>query len=74
MLPSAYWKETLNIKFDTSFKAFYGNNVYQKIDDSQLKELLKNHPMFFLSSLFFHVVGSFKYVLIIPWLFYRALF
>ncbi|WDZ49795.1 hypothetical protein LF296_10650 [Acinetobacter vivianii] len=47
MLPSAYWREILNIKFDTSFKAFYGNNVYKKIGDSQLKELLKNHPLFF---------------------------
>ncbi|WP_043971941.1 MULTISPECIES: hypothetical protein [Acinetobacter] len=47
MLPSAYWKEILNIKFDTSFKARYGNNVYQKIGDSQLNELLKSYPVFF---------------------------
>ncbi|ENX14445.1 hypothetical protein F895_02400 [Acinetobacter sp. CIP 64.2] len=47
MLPSAYWREILNIKFDTSFKARYGNNVYQKIGDSQLNELLKSYPVFF---------------------------
>ena len=47
MLPSAYWREILNLKFDTSFKARYGNNVYQKIGDSQLNELLKSYPVFF---------------------------
>ena len=47
MLPSAYWREISNIKFNTSFKAYYGNNVYQKIGDSQLKEMLKNYPVFF---------------------------
>ena len=53
ILPSAYWKEILNVKFNTSFKAFYGNNVYYKIGDSQLKELLKNYPMFFFLHYFF---------------------
>ncbi|MBJ8417825.1 hypothetical protein [Acinetobacter courvalinii] len=57
ILPSAYWKEILNVKFNTSFKAFYGNNVYHKIDDSQLKELLKNHPMFFCLHYFFMLSG-----------------
>lgn len=57
MLPSAYWRETLNIKFDTSFKAFYGNNIYHKIDDSQLKGLLKNYPMFFRIHYFFMLSG-----------------
>ncbi|WP_075168268.1 hypothetical protein [Acinetobacter indicus] len=47
ILPSAYLKEILNIKFNTSFKAYYGNNVYYKIGDSQLTELLRNYPMFF---------------------------
>ncbi|WP_180055344.1 MULTISPECIES: hypothetical protein [unclassified Acinetobacter] len=47
MLPSAYWREISNIKFNTSFKAYYGNNVYQKIGDSQLKKMLKNYPVFF---------------------------
>ncbi|QFS17845.1 hypothetical protein FHP22_10155 [Acinetobacter indicus] len=47
ILPSSYLKEILNIKFNTSFKAYYGNNVYYKIGDSQLKELLRNYPMFF---------------------------
>ncbi|WP_180036213.1 MULTISPECIES: hypothetical protein [unclassified Acinetobacter] len=47
ILPSAYLKEILNIKFNTSFKAYYGNNVYYKIGDSQLTELFRNYPMFF---------------------------
>ncbi|MGE8645930.1 hypothetical protein [Acinetobacter vivianii] len=47
MLPSAYWREILNIKFDTSFKSYYGKRVYQKIGDSQLNDLLKNYPVFF---------------------------
>ena len=47
MLPSAYWREISNIKFNTSFKTYYGNNLYQKIGDSQLKEMLKNYPVFF---------------------------
>jgi hypothetical protein len=47
MLPSAYWREILNIKLNTSFKAHYGKNVYQKIGESQLNELLKNYPVFF---------------------------
>ncbi len=57
ILPSAYWKEILNVKFNTSFKAFYGNNVYYKIGDSQLKELLKNYPMFFFLHYFFMLSG-----------------
>ena len=47
MVPSAYWREISNIKFNTSFKTYYGNNLYQKIGDSQLKEMLKNYPVFF---------------------------
>lgn len=47
MLPSAYWREISNIKFNTSFKAYYGKNVYQKMSDSQLKEMLKSYPVFF---------------------------
>ncbi|WHR58421.1 hypothetical protein [Acinetobacter haemolyticus] len=47
MFPSAYWREISNIKLNTSFKAYYGKNVYQKIGDSQLKEMLKNYPVFF---------------------------
>jgi hypothetical protein len=57
ILPSAYWKEVLNVKFNTSFKAFYGNNVYHKMGDSQLKELLKNYPMFFFIHYFFMLSG-----------------
>ncbi|ENX60814.1 MULTISPECIES: hypothetical protein [Acinetobacter] len=57
MLPSAYWREILNLKFDTSFKALYGNNVYQRIDDSQLMELLKNYPFFFFLHYFFILSG-----------------
>ncbi len=47
MFPSAYWREISNIKFNTSFKAFYRNDRYHKIADSQLKEMLKNYPLFF---------------------------
>ncbi|QOW51425.1 hypothetical protein G0029_16650 (plasmid) [Acinetobacter sp. YH12138] len=57
VLPSAYWKEILNIKFNTSFKAFYGNNIYQKIGDYQLKEFLKNYPMFFYLHYLFMLSG-----------------
>ncbi|WP_332604611.1 hypothetical protein [Acinetobacter sp. ESBL14] len=64
ILPSAYWKEILNVKFNTSFKAFYGNNVYYKIGDSQLKELLKNYPMFFFLHYFFMLSGLFSMFLL----------
>ena len=47
MLPSAYWREILNIKFNVSFKTLYKQNVYLKTDMPQLRALLKNYPMFF---------------------------
>ncbi|MCE6005895.1 hypothetical protein [Acinetobacter soli] len=49
MLPSAYWRETLNIKFNLSFKNLYQQNFYQKIDKNQLQEFLKKYPFFFIS-------------------------
>lgn len=47
MLPSAYWREILNIKFNVSFNTLYKQNVYLKTDMPQLRALLKNYPMFF---------------------------
>lgn len=49
MLPSAYWREILNIKFNLSFKNLYQQNVYQKIDKDQLQAFLKQYPFFFIS-------------------------
>lgn len=49
MLPSAYWRETLNIKFNLSFKNLYQQKFYQKIDKNQLQEFLKKYPFFFIS-------------------------
>lgn len=49
MLPSFYWRETLNIKFNLSFKTLYQQNFYQKIDKNQLQEFLKKYPFFFIS-------------------------
>ena len=57
MLPSAYWRELLNIKFNTSFKAFYGNNIYHKIDDCQLKVLFENYPVLFYLHYLFMLSG-----------------
>lgn len=49
MLPSAYWREILNIKFNLSFKNLYQQNIYQKIDKNQLQDFLKQYPFFFIS-------------------------
>ena len=48
MLPSAYWREILNIKFNIRFKKLYmQKNFYHQINKDQLICFLKNHPVFF---------------------------
>ncbi len=47
VLPVVFWRETLNIKYGTSFKKLYGKEFYYPIDQAQLKLLLKGFPVFF---------------------------
>ena len=47
VLPIVFWRETLNIKYGTSFKKLYGKEFYYPIDQAQLKLLLKGFPVFF---------------------------
>ena len=47
MLPTVFWREVLNIKFNKSFKKLYGKEFYYAIDSDQLKNILDKYPKFF---------------------------
>ena len=47
VLPIVFWRETLNIKYGTSFKNLYGKEFYYPLDQFQLKLLRKEFPAFF---------------------------
>ncbi|MBJ9741410.1 hypothetical protein I5523_17405 [Acinetobacter oleivorans] len=47
MLPTVFWREVLNIKFNKPFKKLYGKEFYYKINSDQLKNLLDKYPKFF---------------------------
>lgn len=47
MLPTVFWREVLNIKFNKPFKKLYGKEFYYEIDSDQLKNILDKYPKFF---------------------------
>lgn len=47
VLPIVFWRETLNIKYGTSFKKLYGKEFYYPMQRNQLEKLLKRFPLFF---------------------------
>lgn len=70
VLPIVFWRETLNIKYNISFKKLYGREFYYLIDKKQLNLLLRRFPLFFyiqyviyFSSLFFLIFGGIGYIL-----------
>ncbi|WP_332604612.1 hypothetical protein [Acinetobacter sp. ESBL14] len=48
MLPTTFWREILNIKYNKSFKKIYGKEFYYPINKEQLINLLRKYPLFFL--------------------------
>lgn len=48
LLPTTFWRETLNIKYQVNFKKLYGKNFYYPLDREQLIELLSNYKGYFL--------------------------
>ncbi|WP_228714898.1 hypothetical protein [Acinetobacter pullicarnis] len=48
LLPTTFWRETLNIKYQVNFKKLYGKDFYYPLDREQLIELLSNYKGYFL--------------------------
>lgn len=48
LLPTTFWRETLNIKYQVNFKKLYGKDFYYPLDREQLIELLNNYKGYFL--------------------------
>ncbi|CAP02940.1 hypothetical protein; putative membrane protein (plasmid) [Acinetobacter baumannii SDF] len=70
VLPIVFWRETLHLKYGTSFKKMYGKEFYYPIRKNQLKKLLENFPLFFyvqyviyLSGIFFLIFGGLAYII-----------
>lgn len=66
MLPSAYWREILNIKFNIGFKKLYmQKKIYHQINKDQLISFLKTHPVFFTLHYLVIVSGLLGAVLVV---------
>lgn len=48
LLPTTFWRETLNIKYQVNFKKLYGKDFYYPLGREQLIELLSNYKGYFL--------------------------
>lgn len=62
MLPTVFWREVLNIKFNIPFKKMCGKEFYYEIDSDQLKKILDKYPKFFkiqYMSMFSILIGMF---------------
>ncbi|MCH7337900.1 hypothetical protein [Acinetobacter sp. NIPH 2699] len=47
-LPTTFWREVLNIKYNKSFKKLYGKEFYYQLDKRQLVELLGRYRFYFI--------------------------
>jgi len=65
MLPTTFWREILNIKYNKSFKNLYGKEFYYPIDKNQLVELLNKYPLFFKIQYMVFCSGGFALFFII---------
>ncbi|MEB3862508.1 MULTISPECIES: hypothetical protein [Acinetobacter] len=65
MLPTTFWREILNIKYNKSFKNLYSKEFYYPIDKSQLIELLNKYPLFFKIQYMIFCSGGFALFFII---------
>ncbi|WP_151837994.1 hypothetical protein, partial [Acinetobacter sp. TUM15521] len=57
ILPTTFWREIINIKYNKSFKKLYGKEFYYPINEEQLVDLLKKYPLFFLIQYFSFFTG-----------------
>ena len=47
-LPTTFWREVLNIKYNKSFKKLYGKEFYYQLNKGQLVELLSGYRFYFI--------------------------
>lgn len=69
VLPIVFWRETLNIKYGTSFKKLYKKDFYYPVEKNQLKKLIKNFQCFFITNTLFIFVEYSQLLLWCPFLF-----
>lgn len=47
-LPTTFWREVLNIKYNKYFKKMYGKEFYYQLNKEQLVELLDKYKAYFI--------------------------
>ena len=47
-LPTAFWREVLNIKYNKFFKSLYSKEFYYRLDKGKLVELLGGYRFYFV--------------------------
>ncbi|HFG6986665.1 MULTISPECIES: hypothetical protein [Acinetobacter] len=65
VLPIVFWRETLNIKYGTSFKKLYKKDFYYPVEKNQLKKLIKKFPMFFYNQYAIYFCGIFTTIALV---------
>ncbi|HEN9524482.1 TPA: hypothetical protein U9I82_002917 [Acinetobacter baumannii] len=65
VLPIVFWRETLNIKYGTSFKKLYKKDFYYPVEKDQLKKLIKKFPMFFYNQYAIYFCGIFTTIALV---------
>ena len=64
-LPTTFWREVLNIKYNRSFKNLYGKEFYYKLDKGKLVELLRGYRFYFIFQYFIFLSSGLGLLLLV---------
>ncbi|WHR58419.1 hypothetical protein [Acinetobacter haemolyticus] len=64
-LPTTFWREILNIKYNKSFRKLYGKEFYYRLDESQLKRLMSEYKGYFVFQYVIFIITTFAFIFMI---------
>lgn len=64
-LPTTFWREILNLKYNAQFKKLYKKDFYYSLNKAQLYELLKNHKTYFILQYAVFILSALAIILVI---------
>ena len=64
-LPTTFWREIINIKYNKSFKKLYGKEFYYKLNEIQLRRLLSEYIGYFIFQYMIFIIPTFAFVFMI---------
>ncbi len=64
-LPTTFWREILNMKYNKSFKRLYGKEFYYRLNESQLKRLMSKYKAYFVFQYVIFTITTFAFIFMI---------